>query len=164
MELVTPDIGLLFWMLLSFSIVLIILRKFAWKPILKALKDREESIETALENAAKAREEIADLKKNKDIIFKEQNDYKLELMKNAKEEADEYRREKNQKTDEQTKQNLTVAKEIINQEKRAAILEIKDTVADLSINIAEKILQKELEKDTEHTNIINKSLEDLEIQ
>jgi len=164
MELVTPDIGLLFWMLLSFSIVLIILRKFAWKPILKALKDREESIETALENAAKAREEIADLKKNKDIIFKEQNDYKLELMKNAKEEADEYRREKNQKTDEQTKQNLTVAKEIINQEKRAAILEIKDTVADLSINIAEKILQKELEKDTEHTNIINKSLEDLEIK
>ena len=164
MELVTPDIGLLFWMLLSFSIVLIILRKFAWKPILKALKDREESIETALENAAKAREEIADLKKNKDIIFKEQNDYKLELMKNAKEEADEYKRAKNQKTDEQTKQNLTLAKEIINQEKRAAILEIKDTVADLSINIAEKILQKELEKDTEHTNIINKSLEDLEIK
>ena len=164
MELVTPDIGLLFWMLLSFSIVLIILRKFAWKPILKALKDREESIETALENAAKAREEIADLKKNKDIIFKEQNDYKLELIKNAKEEADEYKRAKNQKTDEQTKQNLTVAKEIINQEKRAAILEIKDTVADLSINIAEKILQKELEKDIEHINIINKSLEDLEIK
>ena len=104
MELITPDIGLLFWMLLSFSIVLIILRKFAWKPILKALQDREENIETALTNAKKAREEIAELKNQKDQILNDAKTEREQMMRVAKEDISDYK---------QTQKHVTVPRKVV---------------------------------------------------
>ena len=78
MELVTPGIGLLFWMLLSFSIVLVLLKKFAWKPILNTLEEREDSIQKALISAEQARSEVAELKSQKEQIL---NEAKLEREK-----------------------------------------------------------------------------------
>jgi len=81
MGLVTPDFGLLFWMLLTFLIVLFILKKFAWKPILNSLKEREESIEDALKSAEKAREEMANLQASNEKILADARLEKEELLK-----------------------------------------------------------------------------------
>ena len=164
MELITPDIGLLFWMLLSFSIVLIILRKFAWKPILKALQDREESIETALTNAKKAREEIAELKNQKNQILNDAKTEREQMMRAAKEDISDYKQTQKLKVDEQFKLKLNSALDEINHQKRVALDDLKDAVAELSIEIAEKILKKELENETQHDAMIKESVNELEIK
>ena len=142
MELVTPDIGLLFWMLVSFSLVLLILKKFAWAPILTALKDREDSIESALLNAEKARKEVEDLKSRKDEILNSAKLERDEMIKMANKDISEYKETEQAKVDEHMKQKISAAIDEINQQKRSAVEELKKSVAHLSIDIAEKILKE----------------------
>jgi len=85
MDLVTPQIGLIFWMVVTFVTVLVILRKFAWKPILKALSDREESIAEALNTARKAKEEMTALKADNERLLNEARSERDKLMKEARE-------------------------------------------------------------------------------
>jgi len=164
MELVTPDIGLLFWMLVSFSLVLLILKKFAWAPILTALKDREDSIESALLNAEKARKEVEDLKSRKDEILNSAKLEKDEMIKAAHKDISEYKETEQAKVDEHMKQKISAAIEEINQQKRSAVEELKESVAHLSIDIAEKILKKELEDKKRHDEIIQQSVNELEVK
>tara|TARA_B100000902_G_C27317833_1_gene922441 strand:- start:2273 stop:2767 length:495 start_codon:yes stop_codon:yes gene_type:complete len=164
MELVTPDIGLLFWMLLSFSLVLLILKKFAWAPILTALKDREDSIESALLNAEKARKEVEDLKSRKDEILNSAKLERDEMIKIAHKDISEYKETEQAKVDEDMKQKIRAAIDEINQQKRSAVEELKESVAHLSIEIAEKILTKELENKKRHDEIIQQSVNELEVK
>ncbi len=83
MELITPDIGLIFWMTLSFAIVLAILKKFAWKPILQGLKDREDSIKESLSSAEKARDEMAKLQSDNEKLLDEARLERDEILKQA---------------------------------------------------------------------------------
>ena len=164
MELVTPGIGLLFWMLLSFSIVLVILKKFAWKPILKTLEEREDSIEEALMSAEKARSEFAELKEQKEQIL---NDAKLErekMIRLAQEETSNYKQEQKIKIDEQFKAKIGSAIDEINQQKRAAMEDLKKTVAEISVDIAEKIIEKELENSEQHNELISESVKGLDVK
>tara|TARA_B110000438_G_C15775568_1_gene633875 strand:+ start:1200 stop:1694 length:495 start_codon:yes stop_codon:yes gene_type:complete len=163
MELITPDVGLLFWMLLSFSIVLFILRKFAWAPILQSLKEREEGIESAIKNANTAREEIADLKKNKDQILLDTNFEKQRMMKDAQEYIEDWKKEQKQKIEEQINQNISRAQDVIEQQKRAAVAELKTQLASLSLGIAEKVIKKELSKDSAYLEMISDDIKDLNI-
>ena len=164
MELVTPDIGLLFWMLLSFSIVLLILRKFAWKPILQALQDREDSISKALSNAEIARHEVANLKSQKDQILNEAKQEREAMMKEAKDDIGNYKIEQKSKIDQQFKLKMDTALDEITQQKRAALDELKETVATLSVDIAEKILKKELENSSRHDAMIKETINDIRIK
>ena len=164
MELVTPDIGLLFWMLVSFSLVLLILKKFAWAPILTALKDREDSIESALLNAEKARKEVEDLKSRKDEILNSAKLERDEMIKMANKDISEYKETEQAKVDEHMKQKISAAIDEINQQKRSAVEELKKSVAHLSIDIAEKILKKELEDKKRHDEIIKQSVNELEVK
>ena len=164
MELVTPDIGLLFWMLVSFSLVLLILKKFAWAPILTALKDREDSIESALLNAEKARKEVEDLKSRKDEILNSAKIERDEMIKMANKDISEYKETEQAKVDEHMKQKISAAIDEINQQKRSAVEELKKSVAHLSIDIAEKILKKELEDKKRHDEIIKQSVNELEVK
>ena len=164
MELVTPGIGLLFWMLLSFSIVLLILKKFAWKPILKTLEEREDSIEEALISAEKARADVAELKEQKEQIL---NDAKLErekMIRLAQEETSNYKQEQKIKIDEQFKAKISSAIDEINQQKRAAMEDLKKTVAEISVDIAEKIIEKELENAEQHNALISESVKGLDVK
>ena len=164
MELVTPGIGLLFWMLLSFSIVLVILKKFAWKPILKILEEREDSIEEALISAEKARADVAELKEQKEQIL---NDAKLErekIIRLAHEETSNYKQEQKIKIDEQFKAKISSAIDEINQQKRAAMDDLKKTVAEISVDIAEKIIEKELENAEQHNELISESVKGLDVK
>jgi F-type H+-transporting ATPase subunit b len=163
MGLVTPNPGTLFWMVIIFGIVLYILGKFAWKPILNALKDREESIANALASADKAREEVAGLKADNEKILREARREKDEILKEAREIKDKIIAEAKEKANIEAGKSVEQARQQIQSEKAAAISEIKKQVAELSVQIAEKLIRKELSNPAEQEKIINGQLDDFKL-
>jgi F-type H+-transporting ATPase subunit b len=163
MGLVTPNPGTLFWMVIIFGIVLFILGKFAWKPILKMLKEREESIANALSSADKAREEVAGLKADNEKILKEARREKEEILKEAREMKDKIVAEAKEKANLEAQKSVVQARIQIESEKTAAISEIKKQVAELSVKIAEKLIKKELSNPAEQEKIVNGQLEDFKL-
>ena len=158
MELVTPAIGLIFWTTVVFTLLVILLKKFAWKPILSAVDQRNQSIKESLAEAEKARTEMSELTANnekilaqakldRDLILKEARDMKNEIISRAKDQA-------NIEADKL----VNSAKEQISNEKMKALTELKNHVADLSIEMAEKILKTELDNSDKQKDLINKAL------
>ena len=140
MKLIMPEIGLIFWMTLCFILLILILKKYAWKPILRALDERERGIESALSKAQEAREKIEDLQKNQDQIIKEAKKERELILNEAKKLAEEYRVQQQKIINEEMAQKMARVKESIEMEKRAAINDLKKNVATLSLEIAEGIL------------------------
>lgn len=163
MELITPGLGLVFWMVLSFSVILFILKKFAWKPILKALKERENTIDTALKSADKAREEMEHLKADNEKIIKEAKNIRDNLLKEARQVKDKIISEAKQKANSEANIIIADAKRQIENEKEAALDEIKNQIAGFSIEIAEKILKKKLEKTKDQNDLINELIDEIKI-
>jgi F-type H+-transporting ATPase subunit b len=161
MELITPGIGLLFWMLVMFSIVLFILKKFAWKPILKALKDRETSIRDALMSADKAKKEMEKLKADNEVIMAEARSEKDKIVQEAKQIREKIIGEAKNEAVEEAKKLLKSARIDIENEKVAAIHEVKNKVAELSIEIAEKILREKLADTAEQRSMIDRLVKDV---
>lgn len=145
--LVQPEYGLMFWMLVTFLTVLFLLKKFAWGPILKMLKDREDLIEDSLNRAAKAKEEIKDLQNNNEKLLQQARAERDVLLKEAREAKEAIINEAKTKAKVEADRMISGAREQINNEKMAAITELKNQVAGLSIEIAEKILRENLSKD-----------------
>ncbi len=163
MELITPGLGLVFWMVLSFSVILFILKKFAWKPILKALKERENTIDTALKSAAKVREEMEHLKADNEKIIKEAKNVRDNLLKEARQVKDKIISEAKQKANSEANIIIADAKRQIENEKEAALDEIKNQIAGFSVEIAEKILKKKLEKTKDQKDLINELIDEIKI-
>lgn len=163
MELVTPGIGLLFWMLLAFSIVLVLLKKFAWKPILKALKDREDSIQSALDKADEARRLSESANEDVEKMILEGRRSRERMLKDAKDEIAEYKKAQKEMIKSQVNSELTAAKEEIQQQKRLAVDELKKSIASISVEIAEKIIKKELESKSRYDQLIEDSVKNLNI-
>ncbi len=163
MELITPGLGLVFWMVISFSLILFILKKFAWKPILKALKERENTIDTALKSAAKAREEMEHLKADNEKIIKEAKNVRDNLLKEARQVKDKIISEAKQKANSEANIIIADAKRQIENEKEAALDEIKNQIAGFSVEIAEKILKKKLEKTKDQKDLINELIDEIKI-
>tara|TARA_B100000963_G_C22620927_1_gene669909 strand:+ start:1521 stop:2015 length:495 start_codon:yes stop_codon:yes gene_type:complete len=143
MDLVTPDIGLIFWTTVSFAILYFILAKFAWKPILGAVNDREKSIKDALLAAEKAKEEMSNLKADNEKILKEAKLQRDNLLKEAREVKSKIIADAEIEATEKANKLIQSAKTAIENEKSAAMKELQNTVVDLSLNIAEKLLTKE---------------------
>jgi F-type H+-transporting ATPase subunit b len=163
MGLVTPNPGTLFWMIIIFGIVLYILRKFAWKPILNALKDREESIANALNLAEEAKREVANLKADNDKIIAEARQEKNVILKEAKEMKDKIIVEAKEKTIQETTRSIELAQRQIQSEKDAAINDLKKQVAELSVMIAEKVLKKELTSKSEQEKMVDGLVDDIKL-
>ena len=163
MKLVSPEIGLIFWMTVCFVLLILLLKKYAWKPILKALDEREKSIESALSQAQEARSKIEDLQKDQEQIIREAKKERELILNEAKKLAEEYRSQQQKVVNEEMAQKMLRVKESIEMEKRAAINELKENVAILSVEIAEGILEKKLNLDTENEEFIKRNLEKLEI-
>ena len=163
MELVKPSIGLIFWMAVSFSIILFLLKKFAWKPILGMIKEREESIENALAAAEKAKEEMKALQSNNERILAEARAERDALLKEAREMKDKMIAEAKTTATKEGERLLAIARENIQNEKMAAITELKNQVATLSIEIAEKILKSELSSDEKQKTLVNTLLKDVNL-
>lgn len=158
MELVTPGIGLIFWTSVVFIVLIILLKKFAWSPILKAVDDRNNSINEALSSAEKAKSEMeqlsADNKKilnealiERDAIIKEARDIKIKTIADAKNNASI-----------EAEKIISSAKEQIKNEKMKAMTELKNEIADISIQMAEKIIKTELKDAKSHKKLIEEDL------
>ncbi len=163
MGLVLPDFGLLFWMVLTFLVVLFILKKFAWKPILGSLKEREDSIEDALRSADKAREEMVKLQADNEKILAEARMERDNMIKEAREVKQQMIDDAKKQADTEAKKMIESAKQVIENEKVSAIQEMKKTIASMSIQIAEKILKQQLADSKEQQELVDKYLKDLKL-
>lgn len=144
MELVKPEFGLLFWMFVTFFTVLFILKKFAWGPILTMIKERENTIEAALSSAQKAREDLESIQQKNEALLQEARLEREKILKEAREIRETMLAEAKAKASAEYEKVLSGAKADIRNEKMAAINELKNQVAGLSLEIAEKILRSEL--------------------
>lgn len=161
MDLVTPGFGLVFWTTLSFLILLLLLRKFAWKPILGAVNEREKSIEEALTEAHKAREEMANLKADNERILKEARAERDQMLKEAREIRDNMIEESKGRAKEEAEKIVSAARETIDNEKKAALHELRNTVGTLAIEVAEKVLRSELTNTDKSKELVDDYLKDI---
>jgi F-type H+-transporting ATPase subunit b len=159
MGLVSPNPGTLFWMLLIFGIVFYILKRFAWKPILNALKERENSIRDALNSADLARKQIEDLRADQDVLRAKALKDKDLILKEARDIKDKIISEAREKASLEGAKMIAQIREQIENEKLSALNDIRLQVADLSVQIAEKILQEKLESTPSQEQLIHSQLE-----
>lgn len=158
MDLVTPAIGLVFWTTVTFVILLVVLRKFAWKPILTMVKEREQSIEESLAEADKARKEMEQLKADNDRILKEARQERETILKEAREMKENIIGEAKEKAGDEANNIVAQAREQIQNEKMAVLTDLKNQVAEMSIEIAEKVLEKELESKDKQSTLVKDQL------
>jgi len=161
MELITPDIGLIFWMTLSFAIVLAILKKFAWKPILQGLKDREDSIKESLSSAEKARDEMAKLQSDNEKLLDEARLERDEILKQALATANTIKEEAKNETSKISGKMIEDARTLINSEKQRALDEIKELVASLSMDIAERLMRRNLSDDKSQRELVDQFIKEI---
>jgi len=160
-NILAPDIGLMFWTLLIFLILLFLLRKFAWKPIVTALKEREESIEKALNEARTAREEIENLKLENDKILTQAKLERDAMLRQAKEFGDSIINQAKENAQKEGKLILAETRELVKREKEQAMQELKNEIGDLVIKTASKVIRQELTSNDQQKKIIEESLKDL---
>ncbi|MEI7725689.1 MAG: F0F1 ATP synthase subunit B [Bacteroidota bacterium] len=144
MELITPGLGLIFWMTLAFLFLVFILGKFAWKPILLMLKERETSIHEALNAANQARDEMKQLKFSNEQLLQEAKNERDALLNDARKVRDKLIEEARIKASEEASRIIEGAKASINNEKMAAMTELKNQIAESSLTLAKFILKREL--------------------
>lgn len=161
--MLTVSIGTVLWSSIAFLIVLFILAKLAWKPILSAIHEREESIDEALQSAKLAREEMANLKSSNEKLLNEARAERDAMLKDARNTKDTIIAEARDKADAEYQKILSSAQDAIRQEKAAAISELKSQVATLSIEIAEKVIREELKSDEKQKELIEKYLQEAKI-
>ena len=161
MELVNPGLGLIFWMTIAFLAILFLLKKFAWIPILTALKEREKSIDDAIHSADKAREEMKQLKFSNEQLMKEAKNERDIILAEARKLKDEIIEESKGKAQEESNRILNSARESINNERMAAITDLKIQVAELSLEVAKKILQRELSEPKKQEDYIRELIKDV---
>ena len=163
MELITPNIGLIFWQLVIFLIVLFLLAKFAWKPILGSLKEREDSIESALRMADQAKLEMQQLKAGNEKLIAEARMERDKMMQEATQMANQLIEQAKSKATEEGSRLIMQAREAIQNEKHAALTEVKNTAAKLSIDIAERILRRELADSGSQQQLVDSYLKDVKL-
>jgi F-type H+-transporting ATPase subunit b len=158
--MVTPDFGLLFWQVVTFLIVFGLLAKFAWKPIVAGLKEREDNIDEALNTAKKVREEMSQLKSENEKLIAEARVERDKMLREAQTAATNMINEAKEKANVEGARLLESARISINNEKQAAITEVKNQAATLSIQIAEKLLKRQLSDEKAQKELVNDYIKD----
>lgn len=163
MSLVTPDIGLIIWQVIVFLAVLVILRVFVWTPILSALKTREFQIEDSLRAAEDAKDEMEQIKMDNEYLLQEARIERDQIIKEAREEATHIVDRAKAETSDITQKMIHDARDAIETERKAAVKEIKGLIASLSIEVAEKVLREKLSDDKSQKDLVDKFIEEIEI-
>ena len=157
------SVGLFFWQTLLFVILVFFLRKYAWKPILNAVEEREEGIKNALDSAEKAKNEMKNLNADNERILAEARIERDNLLKEARQIKNNIINEAKTQAGSEADKILTSAKEQINNEKMKAITELKNSVADLSIDMATMVLKSELKDVDKQKELVSKALKEAEL-
>jgi F-type H+-transporting ATPase subunit b len=163
MELLIPDTGLLIFQVLAFTILLIVLRKFAWKPILDGLSEREQTIESALLAAEQAKSDMQTLQADNQNLLAEARTERDHLLKEALAVANSIKEEAREETSKIASKMIEEAKAAIETEKNAALNDVKNQVAMLSLEITEKLLRKELADQKGQRDLIDRYVKDLNL-
>jgi len=144
MDLLTPDLGLFLWNLLAFVILYLILKKTAWKPILKSLKEREQGITDSLATAERVRAEMAQLKNENEALLAKAREERAQLLREARETKDKIVNEAREQARTEAGKIIADAQAAIETQKMAALTDVKNQVGNLVIEVAEKVLRREL--------------------
>lgn len=163
MDLLIPDTGLFIFQVVAFLLLLFLLGKFAWKPILAGLKEREETIEGALAAAEKAKNEMEALQADNEKLLAEARAERDKILKEAVAAANSIKEDAKEETSKITAKMIEDAKASIDNEKRAALADVKTTVAALSLEITEKILKKELADEKAQKGLVEGYIKDLNL-
>jgi len=161
MSLVTPGIGLIFWMTLVFIVLLIILKKFAWKPILKSLKEREDKITTSLSMAKQTQEEMKQIKADNEVLLKEARGEREKILKGADEIKNQIISEAKSSAQNEADKIIENARKSIDNEKKMAIDDLKKQVAEYSLQIAEMLLNREMLDSQKEKDFLNEQVDKL---
>jgi len=163
MDLIIPSAGLIFWQLIGFLALLFILIKFAWKPILASLAEREASIDGALKSAEQARNEMANLKAENEKLLQEARLERDVILKKAQEASVKMIEDAKAESSKQGAQLIEAAKAVIETEKKAALTEVKNQVALLTLDVTEKLLRKKLRDDKAQVELVDQFIKDLKL-
>jgi len=163
MDLITPDYGLFVWQVVVMIVLIFLLTKFAWKPVMKAVGEREASINDALDSAEKAKEEMANLKADNEKLLQQARAERDEMLKEAQDMKKSIISEATEDANEKAERILEKAQITIKSEKKQALFEIKSQVAELSVQIAETVVKKQLDDKKEQMALVNKMLDDVKL-
>lgn len=163
MDLITPGSGLIFWQLFGFLGLLFILIKFAWKPMLSALEERESSIENSLKAAESARNEMANLKADNEKLLAEARLERDTILKKAQEVSVKMIEEAKNEAVKVAAQQIENAKAVIETEKKAALAEVKTQVAFLTLEVTEKLLRKNLSEDKAQKALVDEFVKEIKL-
>ncbi|HLY70343.1 MAG TPA: F0F1 ATP synthase subunit B [Puia sp.] len=163
MNLLTPEFGLLIWTLLAFLVVFYVLAKFAWPPIMKGLKDREQGISNSLATAEKVRAEMMQLKSENEILLAKAREERAEILKDARAMKDKIVTEARDQAKVEAGKIIVDAQAAIETQKMAALTDIKNQVGNMVVEISEKILRRELTNRPEQENYIKQLAEEVKL-
>jgi F-type H+-transporting ATPase subunit b len=154
MDLLTPDLGLFLWNLLAFVLLFLILKRTAWKPILKSLNDRQQGIADSLALAEKIKAEMAQLKGENEALLAKAREERAQLLKEARDTRDKIINEAKNQAKLEAGKIMADTQAAIESQKMAALTEVKNQVGNLVVEVAEKILRRELSDKAEQENYI----------
>ena len=163
MELLLPKLGLFFWNLVAFLVVLFILKKFAWKQILQSLNEREQGITEALASADRVKKEMAQLKNENEALMAKAVEERTQMLKEARETRDKIVNEAKEQAKVEANKILLDASAAIHQQKMAALTEVKNQIGNLVVEVSEKVLRRELAAKQEQENYIRDLAKDIKL-
>jgi len=163
MDLLIPSFGLIIWTLLAFLIVFFILKKFAWKPILNSLKERETSIAESLSTAEKVRAEMAQLKSENEALLAKAREERGQILKEARDVKDRIITEAKEQAKVEANKIITDAQAAIQQQKMAALTDVKNQVGMMVIEVSEKVLRRELSNKEEQEKYVRQLANDVKL-
>jgi len=163
MELITPDFGLIFWMLIGFGLLFFLLAKFAWPVITKSIAERENYIQEQLDAAAKVKDEMKNLQSEHQLLLAEAKEERDKILADARKIVEKMNEEAKALRDKEHEARMAETKVMIHNEKMKAITDIKNEIAQLSIDIAEKILRDELTSKERQEQIVHNWVDELNL-
>lgn len=163
MDLLTPGIGLIFWQAVVFLILFFLLSKMAWKPILGALKEREGTIQEALDAAEKARQQMAALKSDNEKLLKEAREERDKMLRDARDASARLHDQAQTDAKKHADKIIQDAKAVIQIEKQAALRDVRDQVAMFSLEVAEKLMKKNLASDKDQRELADRLVNELKL-
>ncbi|MBO4232161.1 MAG: F0F1 ATP synthase subunit B [Bacteroidales bacterium] len=163
MELITPSTGLLFWMLVGFGILFFILAKFAWPIVMNAINGREEKIESQLAEAERVRNDMKNLKSEHQALLVQAKEERDQILADARKIREKLYEETKETANREAQAIIAEAKNAIHYEKMKAMTDIKNEIANMSIEIAEKILRQELSEKDKQEELVNNLLKDINL-
>jgi F-type H+-transporting ATPase subunit b len=163
MELLLPGFGLFFWTLIALLFVIFLLKKFAWKPILEALHERESNIADSIASAEKMKSEMASMKSENENLLNQAREERSLLLKEAKETKDKIINEAKEEAKEEANKIMLESRQQIEMQKNAAIIDVKNQIGSLVIEVSEKVLRKELANKSEQNDYISKLANEIKL-